>query len=189
MSFLRLLSTGKSLVGMREEPRPYQVPDEPVLPRFERKKNPFRATTRPAHKVETPIAAAQPTPAPAMPAANPEPVIVEKRVEAQASGPEKLRTASVEPRKFQLWAWIRSFVGAGREPQVPRAPQQTELRLEKIQVVRNDLSESDIEIVPRAAGPQPGAQAPVPVRVVSPEAVSASSWGRVSARVFGGKSN
>jgi len=47
MSLLRLLTTGKTLVGLKKPEHRYHLPGEAALPKFGGKKNPFRATVFP----------------------------------------------------------------------------------------------------------------------------------------------
>lgn len=83
---------------------------------------------------------------------------------------------------FRRWAEKRNPFRGKRPERRAVAPVQGELRLESIQVVRNDLRESDLEIVPAAkpleADAAPAASGPgsAETRVV---------WQRVAARLFG----
>jgi hypothetical protein len=57
MSLLRLLSTGKSLVGLTDNPHRYRLTQQRLLPCFGSKKNPFRSRIVPsAEKVAEPVA-------------------------------------------------------------------------------------------------------------------------------------
>src|SRR3974390_82446 len=47
MSLLRLLTAGKSLVGLKDTGNHYSVASPAALPKFASKKNPFRTSTRP----------------------------------------------------------------------------------------------------------------------------------------------
>ena len=63
------------------------------------------------------------------------------------------------------------------------APVQGELALETVKVVRNDLSDSDLEVVPAVlAVPEPP---PKPVAAPEAHAVEGSNWGRITSRLFG----
>jgi hypothetical protein len=76
-------------------------------------------------------------------------------------------------------------------PQFKPALVQAELRLDSVKVVRNDLSDSDLEIVaaktPKGSatkpspGPAEGASAPAAGQCETTD----SAWGRVGARLFG----
>jgi hypothetical protein len=72
-----------------------------------------------------------------------------------------------------------------------RGPVQGELSLDAIQVVRNDLSDSDFEVVARKAGPTakpaavapaPGQSEPAPMPTPAPDPEAAR--GRMAARLF-----
>jgi hypothetical protein len=196
MSVLRLLSTGKSLVGLREQARPYHVSDEPLLPKFEVKENPFRATVLPAQPKDGLQAAAEkaaePSPVEQVPA-HPPAVAQQPAVQVRLHRQPLLKVGSrsgVGRRVGSLLSRLGGLVR--RQPlvrPVSRPPEQTELRLEAVKVVRNDLSESDIEVVPRAEMKAPsieGGQTGVMRRMEVPTEVAANSaWGRMSARVFG----
>jgi hypothetical protein len=200
MSLLRLLSTGKSLVGLRNQVRPYQVSEEVRLPRFERKSNPFRVTTRPARPVKAPEPAtdicksAQPEPVrTTAPASHSAPASVAGS--ATAAGKSESAGGGIGKLVRSITAWMHPgkarnlFSRAARPEPVPA---QTELRLEAVTVMRNDLSDTDIEVVPRkepgATTPEPGPKA-APTLPAAPavpaQAVAESAWGRVSAKVFG----
>jgi hypothetical protein len=194
MSFLRLLSTGKSWVGMRNQVRPYQVSEEVRLPRFERKNNPFRATTRPARPAKQPEVAPEvsesigqtPAPTPAQTIA-PTPAIARSDAATPISQP-KLGSGGLV-KSIRAWIDRRTARKAQskRVAQTRPEPMQTELRLEAVTVVRNDLSDSDIEVVPKKEGGPVAATAgqEKASSAVSPQGVSGSAWGRVTARVFG----
>src|SRR5438874_1595389 len=57
MSLIRLLTAGKSLVGLKKLEHRYQLPGQRALPEFGSKKNPFRATVFP-DKPESTVAEA-----------------------------------------------------------------------------------------------------------------------------------
>ena len=82
-----------------------------------------------------------------------------------------------------LMRWVRT-----KNPFGPKAaalkggPLQGELRLESITVVRNDLSETDLEVVPGTQAPEP------PVAAAQPETSPEKTrlfWRRIATRLFG----
>ena len=80
-----------------------------------------------------------------------------------------------------LFGWVRPKGGARALPRTD-AMVQGELSLDRVKVMRNDLSDSDLEIVP--------ARKPAPVPSPAPELAAASnsparSWERVASRLFG----
>ena len=77
--------------------------------------------------------------------------------------------------------------GKAAKPAIPRftkPPVQGELSLDKIKVVRNDLSDADLEVVPAKQPAAPASAAPG-VRAEERAGVGEGSWGRVTTRMFG----
>jgi hypothetical protein len=176
MSLLRLLTAGKSLVGLKKSETRYHLPSERALPKFGSKKNPFRATALPEQGQPAPEKANEPRVDPSVsvheekaqdrpevvseppnnPAAVTEiPAAVTEAASHNNQGdggrlerPER-RTSAV--RAFLLWGRAKA-----RRTGIPngRPLVQGELSLDKVKVVRNDLSESDVEIVGRASQPK-----------------------------------
>ena len=153
MILLRLLTTGKSLVGLHESRNRYRVMHR-GLPTFVAKQNPFRDHS----------AASEP----ARGAAVAESVREEKR-----------------PWYRRLIAGLgvqRETAVSGQQSPRPVAPTgtpaQCELSLDQVKVVRNDLSDSDIEVVARRRKQEELKSAPSANG-------SESAWERVSFRIFG----
>jgi hypothetical protein len=69
-------------------------------------------------------------------------------------------------------------------PQFTKPPVQGELSLDKIRVVRNDLSDADLEVVP-ARTPTARASAGPALRTGERAGAAESTWGRVTAGIFG----
>ena len=167
MSLLRLLKAGRSLVNPRESGSRYHMRRKIQLPKFGSAKNPFSARS------ETP----------AVPAA-PGAIISERPREMSAAEVAAARLketvrlpvtelpaplsppAPAAPARawWNPFTWRRSAgVGSIRVGSVVARPAvQGELSLDQIRVVRNDLSDSDVEIVQ----PEP-AMNPRGVRAVS----------------------
>jgi hypothetical protein len=69
--------------------------------------------------------------------------------------PVSASAAHDQPSKPGLWGhlavipagWVHKWIPWRKTPPFPSATIQTELALEKIKVVRNDLSEDDLEVV------------------------------------------
>jgi hypothetical protein len=189
MSLGKLLTTGKSLVGLHNSVARYQL-RKGALPKFESSKNPF--ASRPHEEPSAASAEREPqlpklTPAetaavsgsagvpPAsagspkltpteIAAANlkntqrlPAP-IAPAEVALQKSQPvESAKPAPVVDnwlKKINPLVWLGSRKPAPAKPAAPRfgkTPVQGELSLDNIKVMRNDLSEADVEIVPMKA--------------------------------------
>lgn len=169
MNMLRLLTTGKSLVGLRSTESPYRLTNQRLLPRFGPTRNPFKSSSKSepaqieARFVEdergksasreeggtanacAPTLAAFPSSAQDRPAS------------ATASG--RGFTKALQLRVIALFAECKrklaGIFGRGllkaAKPAIPRFPKpavQGELSLDRIRVVRNDLSDADLEVVP-----------------------------------------
>lgn len=162
MSLLRLLTTGKTLMGLKSPEHRYQLPGQPPLPKFGGKKNPFRATVFPekaeagelipngtCEGVTNTVPSVERT-ASSVPLA---PVVTTPRVAAeQAQEPANGKKSPLRA----LLLWGRAKKPDTAKTQASRPLVQAELSLDKVKVVRNDLSESDFEIVPsRATSSEP----------------------------------
>lgn len=191
MSLLRLLTAGKSLVGLKDTASRYNVARTGSLPQFSPKKNPFRASTRPefnpgaqpeaqaaANSVER--TAEDPlTPAPtAVPVVAPSSPVIP--VSAAPSN------RADKPKSPSPWAALLSWRRRKAEkPGVPKFSKpmiQGELSLDSVKVVRNDLSDTDLEIVPA----RPAAAIPQPNPAGQPEpGPAADGWGEGVGRAVG----
>jgi len=205
MSLLRLLTTGKTLVGVEDVKTRYRVNRQGTLPRFGSAKNPFRATDKlepgrvdtrseneetlvPSRQKPAEIGAWLPAP----------------DLSAAAVSPK--RTASLSSNAFGLavvlrqkmatfWSGCRRrlsplFSHPRGKPvragvlQAPKLAMQGELSLNKIKVVRNDLTDTDLEIA-RVKPPATQAANAPSSRVAEKGEPGGASWGRLAARVFG----
>ncbi len=163
MSLLRLLTSGKSLVGIKKLEQRYRLPAEGALPKFGSKKNPFRATVFPekcetaevtngqpaqsAAESQSPAARAD-EPSAALEAAVSQADCAEAKAESTIPARNTQESAEQRPSGFRaLFLWGRAKKLPRSGPASGRPLVQAELSLETVKVVRNDLSESDLEIV------------------------------------------
>jgi len=180
MSLLRLLTTGKSLVGMSDVESRYRVTRERLLPQFGSARNPFMSTGK-----------AEPASAEAHASANyggnsasgsggGTPSASREPAAALARGALRSKAAALLSRWKAKIGGLRSRPRAEVvRPAIPRftkPPVQGELSLDKIQVVRNDLSDADLEVVP--------AKAPA-TRAAEEDLGSETALARVTARILG----
>ena len=205
MSLVRLLTAGKSLVGLRDGDSPYRFTSQRFLPQFGPARNPFigREQAKPAH-TEAPspghtggngaalakpaIPASKGAPA-AMPQkeVGPRPVRAkfDARIRAEALWRRLAALLSGWQVKLRgLFARSRSKTAKSAIPRFPKPAVQGELSLEKIKVVRNDLSDADLEVVPARASSAPAAATPTP-RLIDRAEGAKSAWGRVTSRILG----
>ena len=168
MSLLRLLTTGKTLVGLKKPEHRYHLPGEAALPKFGGKKNPFRATVFPDKSETGEIVAsaaapefaaadvtgpADPTLAPpqgAVPECSQATVRPDSAALVEARQPTVARTSPFKA----LLLWGRAKKANPSRALAGRPLIQGELSLDKVKVVRNDLSETDFEIVPSEHAPR-----------------------------------
>ncbi|HEX5219358.1 MAG TPA: hypothetical protein VFZ59_07295 [Verrucomicrobiae bacterium] len=159
MKFARLLASGKSMVSGSVSGR-YQMRDHVRLPQFISPKNPFAAE---ATAEESTSQAAT----------------LEERGAVVSVVTLKQRIAAVLSRagevlkRAALWCLDHnpfSAIGRPQLPSIPRfgkQPVQGELSLDKVKVVRPDLTHADLEVVRNET--RPGA-----------------AWQSLASRVFGG---
>ncbi len=160
MSLVRLLTAGKSLVGLQESESRYRVTSQRLLPKFEAKKNPFGAPAarEPGPKqpvtAEVGAVAAAETPA----AGTLQPDDPEQAIGKGFAG----RCSKVLSEWFSS---LRCLIFGRREKGTARRRSkrmvQSELSLEAVRVVRNDLSDSDVEVVARNTASK-ASEGPVP---------------------------
>jgi hypothetical protein len=205
MSLLRLLTTGKSLVGVSGEDSRYRLTSQRLLPQFGPARNPFssRAKMEPAPAEARPPEAhggiGASTASSGQPDFKPEHAAVLRRAVAPRAGSAKLDARKLAGAFWRrgvalLTGWqakLRGLLarsgGKASKPAIPRFPKppvQGELSLDRIKVVRNDLSDADLELVPAKLPAAPAATAPAP-RAVEEPAGAKSAWGRVTTRILG----
>jgi hypothetical protein len=208
MSVLRLLATGRSLVGLKEPVSPYRMRTQGLLPKFGSSKNPFAAPPKP----EPPAAPARqetgalfeseakPQPAtlapvkPAKPApARTAAVTLVAAVETKPAGSVRVEPATLA-KSSSIWGWVKQLsplsLLARRGPGATKStrswpshrPVQAELSLDKVKVVRNDLTDTDLEIVPARLMGLPSGASPVLSQSGKSEP---AAWDRLASRFFG----
>ena len=143
MSLVRLLTAGKSLVGIQDLKSRYRSVDPRAMPKFGSEK---KVNTDVARESEAKPSVAKPT------------------VESSKVNVEKTPVAVARKTRGGGWVsqWgskLGSLVSQKPKPArsaIPRfsgVPVQGELSLDNIKVVRNDLSDADLEVVTRKMAP------------------------------------
>jgi hypothetical protein len=202
MSLLRLLTAGKSLVGLKDTEHRYSVARRGLLPKFASKKNPFRASlgaeVGPSPEKEFPsgLNRSEPSEVNSSNGDGPTALLTQPPIEGPAPQTAPLSSSSLEKpvaddarRMSRVW-WSAFLPWIGRRTQKPAVPRfekamvQGELSLESVKVVRNDLSDSDLEVVPtKPLIPAPQMKPARPV--ITGAGTNASSWERLTGRFLG----
>ena len=168
MSLGKLLTTGKSLVGLSGSNGRYQLRTG-AMPKFESSKNPFAKAQAEPKLSPAEIAAAAMKKTQSLPMLGevrevpkvPLETCEEARAAAEAKAKEAVRPAPAVNswmKKLNPMVWFQKGKPAASKPAGPRfsggkRPVQGELSLDSIKVMRNDLSEADVEVVPMRVRP------------------------------------
>ena len=174
MSLLRLLTAGKSLVGLQRPAGRYQMRERNRLPKFGPTGNPFAAPSpvpeepvqAPADSVTKPpryqmspaeFAAARLKETKKLPAsafAEARKTSAELAVQASARMSDGHWVEKLNPLK---WFSRRATQAPSAIPKFSKPPVQGELSLDRVKVVRNDLNEADVEIITAKVASKPPA--------------------------------
>jgi hypothetical protein len=209
MSLLRLLTTGKSLVGLKNLESRYRLTTQRLLPQFGPTRNPFRSNGKsepaqtealvPGNDVGRDPSAEVRLSADACGAARSTPLRGEqdRAVSTSVGGgrfTEALRTraaALLGGYQAKLSGMIRRVRVKAAKPAIPRftkPPVQGELSLDKIRVMRNDLSDADLEVIATRVPTTPASSGPA-VKADKAVGIAESGCRRATAGVLGaGKS-
>ena len=204
MSLLRLLTAGRSLVGIRDVETRYRMTSQRLLPRFGVGKNPFTASESPAAVFVETCRQIEPTRQPSLEAGavnggrTAACDTAERSGTVISAGAENLggvsrrgvaiairaRTTafygSWVGRLFGMFARSRRSPEAEAKPRLSKSPVQGELALNRIKVVRNDLSDADLEVVRSKSLGEPSGVTPNP-RVAANVSAGQTAWGRMVA--------
>jgi len=176
MSFGRLLAAGRSLIGLRNGESRYRENKQVRLPKFISPKNPFATAERNSELMATE------TPGPAVSAAT----VVAKlaKLEAKPAPVSVKRTNWLGGLRGRLNPFgTRGATTNSAKAGVNGASRQGELALDRVQVMRNDLSDAEGKV----GQPQLKAVPGLPVMsmtMVKFEPVSAA-WNRLAAKFIG----
>ncbi len=180
MSLARLLSAGKSLVGGMDNTIRYRMGNPGMLPKFGSRRNPFRPGAKrqePMQLIQPPEPGAEsPKPALSPPAATARQQgeresragavpITPALAAAESAGKREKHSSSAPNWCSALRSTWKGWLEAVKARLPHRTPKrarsdishlakllvQPELSLDKVRVVRNDLSDTDLEVVPVAA--------------------------------------
>ena len=205
MSLLRLLTTGKSLVGLTDTDSRYRLTHQRLLPQFGPTRNPFSSSGK-SEPVQTEArllvqagGGGASGEGPGVPnscgtAAAAHQGGAQDRASSTSAGGQgfteamRLRAAALASGcRAKLTGLLgRARVKAAKPaiPQFTKLPVQGELSLDKIKVARNDLSDADLEVVPARTPTAPASVGPA-LRTGKRAGLAETTWGRVTAGIFG----
>ena len=205
MSLLRLLATGKSIDGLKDLESRYRLTTQRLLPQFGPTRNPFsnNGKSEPAQtEARSPGDEVKERAASERRGSTDTCRATTAALPSQVQGRTVSTNAGV--RRFTAALWMRAaallggcksklpgMIGRMRVkaakpaiPRFPKPPVQGELSLDKIKVMRNDLSDADLEVI-AARMPTAPARAEPALRTHKEVGVAESRWGGATARLFG----
>jgi hypothetical protein len=181
-----LLAAGKSLALGRRGESPYRANKQVYLPKFSSPKNPFVQTAETGTGAETAGTVAENTDA--APAKNKVAMKTQKLPALPFAASQRAATVEKEvmphqrPRGSSKWmSRLNPFAAGSAFPAARgkngKIPVQAELSLDAVKVLRNDLSDVDVEVVPLKSRPPDDGCAPGPGPVKS-------TWGLLGERLL-----
>lgn len=146
MNLGKLLAAGKSIMGGRWDIN-YRVNKHVYLPKFSPAKNPSKLSTGAEPAVAGTDAAAVP--------------VAKRKMALAAAKTQKIATPPEVPSRPASWVGKLNPASLWRAPVPDQPPMQTELSLDGVKVIHNDLSDADVEVVPVKSRTVPEASPPV----------------------------
>lgn len=154
MSLVRLLAIGRSLISIKDKPNHYRMVRWSWPPKFCAPANPFVAAAEPTSRANAAESKARTA------TGNQQPV--SKNTPPQTVNAGKLNSNPVVPvakATSKFFGALNPFTSKVRlklhhaTRRTTQQPVQCELSLETVTVVRNDLSDADVEVVPVRCAP------------------------------------
>jgi hypothetical protein len=188
MNPLRLMTKGRTIRGLKERPGAYKLLEKSMLPNFSGAKRPAAtkpqpqaASARPAVYEQAQLKSVKLAPAKVVPVKAAVPS-VPKPVPAAKAPPAPAREKE-QPSKPGLWSrlaeipsgWTRQWNPWHKAPPFQSPTVQTELALDKVRVIRNDLCEDDLEVVMLDKKTGKKREKPAHVDEVEPEKLTANT--------------
>ena len=187
MSLMKLLSVSKSFAGGRNEQGRYKMAEQGLLPKFAPMGRPVSLAPKQQWVEPAPKLEANGTPT------NPSNSLQQQFLRAAEPVAEPVKTSALGARSavcVNANAAPTNWFRLGNKPFVsrsvgwpnPPAPAQAELSLDAVKPVRNDLSDSDLQIVTGKPEIKPDSLKPPP-RWLKPE-LTGVAWSRLTSRFF-----
>jgi hypothetical protein len=182
MSLMQLLTVGRSLGTIKDQPSRYKMTQQNLLPKFGRPSGAESIVASQATRAEAPKVE-HPQPGPVDQEKMP---MTHKKIVSKAGDEARPDETSPEVPKAAFpsgrWTRIRNPFGARKTEEIPAAPAQGELSLDMVKPVRNDLNDADLEVV-LARRKLASVEERIRVPAQQPEPVG-YLWSRLSARLF-----
>lgn len=182
MSLGKLLTAGKSLVGGPDVTSRYQMNKQMRLPKFVSPRNPFATEGKTEVAPAQSLKPAQDSPAAEGPTVRPARRELSKRVALVARLVVAMQRTGEWLGKANPFSRVAKSAGPKKSaiPCFTKLPVQSELCLDKVHVVRNDLSDADLEVVLAApSGVKPS------LATAGQYETAGKAWGRLTTRLFG----
>jgi hypothetical protein len=168
MNMIKFLSLGQSLKESKDRTGVYKLELSPIVPKFE--------PTQRSLALETGVPFAKSTRASSASVAD---ARLEAGRQTGLSASPRLPVARADDASGNAWkTMMRNLVGGSSPRRKSTVQGQIELNLEHVMVARNDLSDTDIEVVAR--GSKAARRAPE----TSFDGRQASGWMRLTQRLF-----
>ena len=170
---MQLLTVGKSLKKGSNLPSPYKMKEQNLLPRFASVGRPVSLAPlpNPMEVSRDLFRLATPKPAGAVPAPIP-------TTQSPFAAPSPAPVVEQAQKTRRFWFSFKSTVRSGQRLV------QSELLLDEVKVIRNDLNETDLEIVAPKTAP-----VPEPVAATNNESLNSTAtltlWRRWTSRLVG----
>jgi hypothetical protein len=190
MGLMQLLTVGRSLGRILDEPSPYKMTQQSLLPKFGSVNAPEDPARGSGPSVNTAFATTE--------FEKKKPEIVSatndrKHMKAfQPSSQVNTAPEAVAPRQAfprGRWTLFKNPFSKTPKPAATAAPVQSEMALDAVKPVCNDLSDSDLELVQAARrSVERSASVPVPAgeaAVPKPAAPDGVVWDRIKNQFFG----
>src|SRR5213078_2299972 len=181
MSMLRLLSAGKSLVGLRDTGKQYQLLDSRSLPKFG--KSGGKAVGGKIHRSNSKFLENSKTEKPQIPTPSIQGESAEQALKRKAEAAGMRRGVGwIGTFLTRLKPMIRPGEKNAAIPRFSAGPVQCELSLENVKVLRNDLSDTDFEVVAKPVPPAASTEPKPP-----PQGSREKIWNRVTTLLGAGQ--
>jgi len=155
MNPMSLLTKGRTIGGLKGRPGRYKLLCNSALPNFSAAKGAIPTTTHVEPEKAQAALFEQVKPTVALQKEDRTDGMKGINEKAEVMAAVSAAQAQEQPAKAGLWSylavvstgWLHKWIPRRKTPPFPSATVQTELVLEKVKVMRNDLSEDDLEVV------------------------------------------